>query len=122
AESIFNEGLRHVAAGASTTGLKRGIDRAVEIAVEQIAKQSVKVRGKDDVAKVGTISANGDEAVGKLLADALEAVGKEGVVTIEEGKSLETEKEVVEGMQFDKGYAPPYFMTDAATLECVPEE
>src|SRR5437762_1412071 len=118
AEAIFNEGLRHVAAGASTISLKRGIDRAVEIAVEQIAKQSVKVKGKEDVARVGTISANGDEAVGRLLADALEAVGKEGVVTVEEGKSLETEKEVVEGMQFDKGYVSPYFMTDPATLEC----
>src|SRR5262249_29427809 len=122
AESIFNEGLRHVAAGVSTISLKRGIDRAVEVAVEQIAKQSVKVKGKEDVAKVGTISANGDEAVGKLLADALDAVGKEGVVTIEEGKSLETEKEVVEGMQFDKGYISPYFMTDPATLECVLED
>jgi len=122
AESIFNEGLRNITAGASPTLIKRGIDRAVDIAVQQIAKQSIKVKGKSDVAQVGTISANGDESIGNLLADALEAVGKEGVVTIEEGKSLQTEKEVVEGMQFDKGYISPYFMTNPATLECELED
>ena len=122
AEAIFSEGMKAVASGANTADLKRGIDRAVTIAVDQIAKQSIKVKGREDVAKVGTISANGDEEVGALLADALEAVGKEGVVTVEEGKSLQTEKEVVEGMQFDKGYISPYFMTDPATLECVLED
>ncbi|MCK6484661.1 MAG: chaperonin GroEL [Phycisphaerae bacterium] len=122
AEAIFKEGLRNVTAGASPISIKRGIDRAVEIAVRQIAKQSIKIKDRGDVAKVGTISANGDEEIGNLLADAMEEVGREGVVTIEEGKSLQTEKEVVKGMQFDKGYISPYFMTDPGSLECVLED
>jgi chaperonin GroEL len=122
AEAIFKEGLKNVTAGANPTLLKRGIDKAVEIAVDQIAKMSVKVKGTDDLAKVGMISANGSEEIGKLLAEALEEVGPEGVVTIEEGKSLETEKKVVEGMQFDKGYISPYFITDVADLQCVLED
>jgi chaperonin GroEL len=121
AEAIYAEGLRNVTAGANPMALKRGIDTAVHAAVQSIAEQSTKVKG-DDIAKVGTISANGDEEVGRLLADALREVGVEGVIEIEEGKSLETEKEVVEGMQFDKGYLSPYFMTDPNTQECVLEE
>jgi chaperonin GroEL len=122
AEAIFKEGLKNVTAGANPTLLKRGIDKAVEIAVDQIAKMSVKVKGTGDLAKIGMISANGSEEIGKLLAEALEEVGPEGVVTIEEGKSLETEKKVVEGMQFDKGYISPYFITDVADLQCILED
>jgi chaperonin GroEL len=122
AEAIFREGLKNVSAGANPMLLKRGIDKSVQIAVDQIAKMSIKVKGSDDIAKVGTVSANGDEAIGKMLAEAMEQVGPEGVVTVEEGKSLETEKKVVEGMQFDKGYISPYFITDAAEMECVLED
>jgi chaperonin GroEL len=122
AEAIYKEGLKNVTAGAHPLLLKRGIDRAVEIAVEHIKKLAIKVKGSDDIAKVGTVSANGDEEIGKLLADAMEQVGKEGVITIEEGKSRDTEKKVVEGMQFDKGYVSPYFITDVAEMECVLEE
>ncbi len=121
AEAIYREGLKNVTAGANPMALKRGIDAAVKAAVESIKAQSVKVKG-DDIAKVGTISANGDAEVGRLLAEALEQVGTEGIIEIEEGKSLETEKEVVEGMQFDKGYISPYFMTNPNTLECVLED
>ncbi len=122
AEAIYREGLRNVAAGANPMLLKRGIDRAVDIAVEQIKKMAVKVKGSDDIAKIGTISANGDEEIGSLLADAMKEVGTEGVVTVEEGKGLQTEKEVVKGMQFDKGYISPYFITNATEMECVLED
>ena len=119
AEAIFLEGLKNVTAGANPMALKRGIDAATAAAVEAIRELSTKVRNNDDLAKVATISANGDATVGQLLASALNEVGKDGVVEIEEGKSLETEKEVVEGMQFDKGFLSPYFMTDAGAGECV---
>jgi chaperonin GroEL len=119
AEAIYRSGFKAVAAGANPMALKRGIDKAVAAAVETIKGISVKVRSNDDLAKIATISANGDEEIGKLLASALEAVGTEGVVEIEEGKSLQTEKEVVGGMQFDKGFLSPYFMTDPGSLECV---
>ncbi|MCH7872970.1 MAG: chaperonin GroEL [Planctomycetes bacterium] len=119
AEAIFREGFKSVSAGVSAMALKRGIDIAVTAAVEAIKDLSTKHKSNDDLAKIATIAANGDEEIGKLLAEALEAVGTEGVVEVEEGKSLETEKEVVEGMQFDKGYLSPYFMTDPGSLECV---
>jgi chaperonin GroEL len=119
AEAIFREGYKSVAAGVNPMAIKRGIEMAVKAAVESIRSMAVKVRSNDDLVKIGTISANGDEEIGRLLASALESVGTEGVIEIEEGKSLETEKEVVEGMQFDKGFLSPYFMTDTGTLECV---
>ncbi|NOX58645.1 MAG: chaperonin GroEL [Planctomycetes bacterium] len=119
AEAIYKEGVKLVTAGVSPMELKRGMDLAVQVAVKSIASLSTPVKGSADIEKIATISANGDREVGKLLASALEEVGTEGVVEIEEGKSLETEKEVVEGMQFDKGYLSPYFMTDPGSLECV---
>ncbi len=119
AEAIFREGFRSVSAGANPMAIKRGIEMAVTAAVGAINDMSINVRSNDDLAKVATISANGDEEIGKLLASALDDVGTEGVVEVEEGKSLETEKELVKGMQFDKGFLSPYFITDPGSLECV---
>jgi chaperonin GroEL len=119
AEAIFREGCKSVSSGASPMAVKRGIELAVNTAVGAIKEMAIKVRSNDDLAKIATISANGDEEIGKLLAKALGEVGTEGVVEVEEGQSLTTEMDIVEGMQFDKGFLSPYFMTDPGSLECV---
>src|SRR4030081_1253198 len=121
AQAIFREGVRTVAAGASPMALKRGIDRAVEVAVEEIKRFSREVKG-DMIAQVGTISANNDKQVGSIIAEAMKKVGKDGVITVEESKTMETTLEVVEGMQFDRGYLSPYFVTDPERMECVLED
>ena len=113
AQAIVREGVKSVAAGMNPMDLKRGIDLAVEAAVEDIKARAKKITGTDEVAQVGTISANGDKSIGKMIAEAMKKVGNEGVITVEEAKSLDTELDVVEGMQFDRGYLSPYFITNA---------
>src|SRR6187401_2889230 len=120
AQAIFREGVKTVAAGANPMALKRGIERAVELIVEEIKKLAKPVKG-DMIAQVGTVSANGDAAIGNIIADAMKKVGKDGVITVEEAKTIETSLDVVEGMQFDRGYLSPYFVTDPDRMECVLE-
>jgi chaperonin GroEL len=116
AQSIINEGLKNVTAGANPMALKHGIDKAVSAAIDEIKKKAVKVDSKKDIAAVATISANNDKEIGNLIADAMEKVGKDGVITVEEAKSIETTLDVVEGMQFDRGYISPYMVTDPESM------
>src|SRR5580658_4429768 len=122
AQAMIKEGLRNVAAGANPMVLRRGIHKAAEMAVEEIKKMAKPVEAKTEITQVATISAGNDEETGKLIADAMEKVGKDGVITVEESKSLSTELEVVEGMQFDKGFVSAYFVTDPERMEAVLEE
>lgn len=119
AYAIYKEGMKHVTAGANSIDLKRGIDKAVEVVVDEIKKMSKPVAEKKEIAQVGTISANNDSSIGELIAEAMDKVGKDGVITVEEAKSMATSMDVVEGMQFDRGYISPYFITDAERMECV---
>src|SRR5947207_175639 len=122
AEAIYREGLKYVTSGASPIGIQRGIQKAVEVAVEQLASITKKVKDKEEIKQVATVSANWDATIGEIISDAMEKVGKDGTITVEEAKSIETTLEVVEGMQFDKGYLSPYFVTNAETMEAKLEE
>jgi len=121
AQAIFREGMKQVTAGHGPMEIKRGIEHAVEVVVEELRKLSREVKGRTEIAQVGTISANNDSTIGDLIAEAMEKVGKDGVITVEEGKTAETTMEVVEGMQFDRGYISPYFVTNAERMEAVLE-
>lgn len=121
-QAIYTEGLKNVTAGANPMDLKRGIDKAVTAIVAAIAEASTPVAGRKEIAETATISAHGDNTIGKLIADAMEKVGKDGVITVEEAKSMETSLDIVEGMQFDRGYLSPYFVTDAESMETVLED
>src|SRR6187455_1348268 len=122
AEAIYREGLKNVTAGASPISLQRGIQKAVDAATNQLQKIAKNVKDKEEIKQVATVSANWDETIGEIIADAMDKVGKDGTITVEEAKSIETMLDVVEGMQFDKGYLSPYFVTNAETMECKLED
>ena len=122
AQAIYREGLKNVTAGANPMGLKRGIEKAVDAVVEELKKLSKSTKDKKEIAQVATIASNNDKAIGNLIAEAMEKVGKDGVITVEESKSADTVLDVVEGMQFDRGYLSPYFVTDPERMECVVED
>ncbi|ADV62157.1 chaperonin GroEL [Isosphaera pallida ATCC 43644] len=122
ARALYREGLKSISSGANPMAVRRGIEKAVEAAVAELGKLSREVSNRDQIAQVGTISANHDKAIGEMLADAVERVGQDGVITVEEGKTSETRLEFVEGMQFDKGYLSPYFVTNPTSMECVLED
>ncbi len=122
AHAIYREGIKNVAAGANPMDLKRGIEKAVEVVIEELKKLSKPVQEKKEIAQVGTISANNDASIGELIAEAMDKVGKDGVITVEEAKSMQTTLDVVEGMQFDRGYISPYFITDPERMECTLED
>ncbi|MEE9270839.1 MAG: chaperonin GroEL, partial [Candidatus Krumholzibacteria bacterium] len=122
AQSIIHLGIRNVTAGANPMALKRGIAKAVDLVVDEIRKRSKTIKNRDEICNVATISANNDPEIGTLIADAMEKVGKDGVITVEEARSMETTLEVVEGMQFDRGYLSPYLVTDAERMEVVLED
>src|SRR5437667_5575826 len=122
AEGIYREGLKNVTAGSNPVYLKRGIDKAVEAAVTELARISKKVNDREEIRQVATVSANWDETIGNIIADAMDKVGKDGTITVEEAKSIETTLDVVEGMQFDKGYLSPYFVTNAEAMEARMED